>query len=260
MEPRRVPFSLKIEAGQHTIEAETSIPDTPMRVTDLLPILMSFDNALVEMGADRLVQEGKTITCRAGCGACCRQLVPVSEAEVRWIAELVAGMPEPQQSAVRARFREALAALGDDMVSRLRDTTQYKDIETRRQLGEEYMRLGVPCPFLVEESCSIHPNRPMSCLEYLVTSPAEGCKNPGPDTIEPVPMPVKLSGILYCFSDGIGNQSTRWFPLVMALEWEAAHRDEPQHYFPGPQLFKNFVAQISRREKEQAEPPAPTAE
>jgi Fe-S-cluster containining protein len=36
----------------------------------------------------------------------------------------------------------------------------------------------MPCPFLEDESCSIHPDRPLVCREYLVTSPAELCAGP----------------------------------------------------------------------------------
>ena len=40
-----------------------------------------------------------------------------------------------------------------------------------RILGREYFQLGIPCPFLEEESCSIYHDRPITCREYLVTSP-----------------------------------------------------------------------------------------
>ena len=50
----------------------------------------------------------------------------------------------------------------------------------------------------------------LTCREYLVTSPAVRCWDPRPGSIEPVPVPLKLSTLLYCcFGDGIGNQTTR---------------------------------------------------
>ena len=39
---------------------------------------------------------GVRVSCRAGCGACCRQLVPIAEAEARRIRDLVEAMPEPR--------------------------------------------------------------------------------------------------------------------------------------------------------------------
>jgi hypothetical protein len=102
----------------------------------------------------------------------------------------------------------------------------------------------VPCPFLVEESCSIYEHRPLSCREYLVSSPAEHCKRPSPETISMVPVPVKLSEILYCCGDGAGYDRTRWVPLVLALEWAAAHADVPQPRWPAPALFENILKRI----------------
>jgi hypothetical protein len=59
-------------------------------------------------------------------------------------------------------------------------------------------------------------------------------------------MPVQSSAILYCFGDGIGNETTRWLPLVLALEWADARRAAPQPVFDAPQMFRNFVAQVKR--------------
>ncbi|MBM3748571.1 MAG: YkgJ family cysteine cluster protein, partial [Acidobacteria bacterium] len=123
-----------------------------------------------------------------------------------------------------------------------------KSLEARRRIGEEYIRLALPCPFLEAESCSIYPHRPLACREYLVTSSAEGCRTPGPETIRKVPLPVKFSEILYTFGDGFGAQSSRWLPLVLALDWTARHgRGQP--VFPGPQLFSNFLTLVSKAAK-----------
>lgn len=110
----------------------------------------------------------------------------------------------------------------------------------------EYFRAGVACPFLEDESCSIYEHRPLSCREYLVSSPAENCKQPSAETIAMVPVPVKLSEILYCFGDGLGNDRTRWVPLVLALEWAAAQADAPQPRWPAPTLFERFLKAVKQ--------------
>jgi len=235
----RIGFKIELTLCDRTIEAEVPIPNQPMRVADLLPVLLAFDDAVNGMAADKAESEGRKISCREGCGACCRQLVPIGEAEAVYLAELVAAMPPERQARVRERFQEELAALGEEMVERLRDTSKFKDLAQRRELGKEYFRRGVPCPFLEDERCAIYPHRPMTCREYLVTSPAENCQKPSAETVRPVPIPIKLSQILYCFGDGIGNQSARWIPLVLALEFAGEQR-----CFPAPEMFKNFVSRI----------------
>jgi Fe-S-cluster containining protein len=244
-----VTISFDIEAGDRTISAQVSIPDELMRPTDLLPVLFAFDNALVELATARAADEQLAISCGAGCGACCRQLVPVSEAEAVYLAELVAAMPPERGSVIRERFRAAVAALGDDLIGRLRDTSRLSALEDRRQIGGEYFHRGVACPFLEQESCSIYATRPATCREYLVTSPAGNCADPTPETINPIAFPAKVSTILYCFSDGIGRELTRWVPLVLALEWAGNRKSQAQPAYNGPQMFRNFVSQIAARQR-----------
>lgn len=247
--PDRDSFKLEFTASGRTIEATVSVPREELRMTDLLPLLFSFSNALVMIGEDVAREAGKPVSCRAGCGACCRQLVPVSEPEAAYIAELVRAMPPDRASAVRERFRTALEALGEGLTGRLRDPDANKTLDQRRELGLEYFRAGVPCPFLENESCSIHKQRPLSCREYLVSSPAAHCKTPSAETIEMVPVPAKLSEYLYCFGDGAGNDRSRWVPLVLALEWAEAQKAEAPRW-PAPKLFENFVRRVGPGKEE----------
>jgi Fe-S-cluster containining protein len=241
--PDRDNLSLEFTAAGRTIQATVSVPKDNLRMTDILPLLFSFSNALVMLGEDVAKEAGKPASCRAGCGACCRQLVPIGEPEALHIAELVQALPPDRAAVVRERFRAALEALGAGLAGRLRDRDANKSLDQRRELGLEYFRAGVPCPFLENESCSIYELRPLSCREYLVSSPAENCKRPSAETIAMVPVPAKLSELLYCFGDGAGNDGTRWVPLVLALEWAEAQNAEAPRW-PAPKLFENFLRKV----------------
>lgn len=243
-EEEREAFQLELTVCERTINAHINVPKALMRITDLLPILHSFDDAVIAMAADKAQSEGKTISCKAGCGACCRQLTPVSEAEAVYLAEIVAETPAERQKEIRERFRLAVEALDKDLAERLRDTSPLDTRDKRRAIGEEYFRLGIACPFLEEESCSIHPQRPMSCREYLVTSPAENCRKPSAETIQPVETPLKLSPLLYRFGDGEGKDRMRWLPLTLALEWAARRDERSEKRWPGAELFKRFTQSI----------------
>ncbi|MBI4876950.1 MAG: YkgJ family cysteine cluster protein [Acidobacteria bacterium] len=228
-----VQFTLKI-AGRE-MEASARVPAGPARVVDALPVLHGIAGAVVEAA-----EEGKRISCRAGCGACCRQLVPIAEAEARYLAALIQSLPE-----VRERFKAAVAALdAAGLGDRLRRLEQLAPAE-RQALGLEYFHLGVACPFLEDESCSIHPSRPMSCREYSVTSPVGNCRNPHPETIAMVPLPVKPSVLLFHFGDGKGEDRLRFLPLILALEWVAEHEDDPQTELEGSDLLLNFLRKLT---------------
>jgi Fe-S-cluster containining protein len=245
-EPEREVYHFELTAGGRTIEASVSLPVAEARLTDLLPVLMQFTNALVALAEDAAREAGKPVSCRAGCGACCRQLVPVSEPEALYLAELVEAMPPERAATVRERFRAAVEALGPGLVDRLRDTSGLKTMEDRRAIGLEYFRAGVACPFLENENCSIYENRPLSCREYLVSSPAVNCSHPTAETITMAPLPVKLSEILYCFGDGKGRDRTRWVPLALALVWAGAHAGEEQPRWPATALFERILRAIER--------------
>lgn len=240
-------FKMKLNMGQSRMEASVQVPLEPMSTIDLLPVLQSFGNQIVQLAENESDRCGKQISCQAGCGACCRQLVPIAESEAHLLADLVADMPKPRREQVERRFAEALLALDHAGLSdRLPTGSGLSDEPAREKLGADYMQAGVACPFLEEESCSIYPDRPLACREYLVTSPAENCQHPTAESIEMVPLPVKISETLYRFGEDDNPQPARWFPLVLALRWSREHPQREQAHQSGAVRFQQFLQQASR--------------
>lgn len=88
------------------------------------------------------------------------------------------------------------------------------------------LRLGVACPFLEKESCSIHRDRPLVCREYLVTSPPAACAEPGSGQIRQVNIPVTVWSV---FGRSVSaDGSLEWMPLVEALRYAASIKCRPQ--------------------------------
>jgi hypothetical protein len=104
-----------------------------------------------------------------------------------------------------------------------------------REMSVAYFALGVPCPFLEEESCSIHPDRPLVCREYLVTSPAELCAGPVQEGVTPVPVP-KLS----LAARRLQEESETWFPLALLMAWSRTPRT-PATRRPGTEWVQRFL-------------------
>ncbi|MBN1441649.1 MAG: YkgJ family cysteine cluster protein [Planctomycetes bacterium] len=239
-------YDLELKVGEERLKVQARIPRGPVRIADVLPVFQVLDNITVDVGADAACDRGKTISCREGCGACCRQPVPVSWSETRYLVELIESMEEPRREHVKRRFCDALAALEErGLGRRLRSADEIAETEAKRAFGLEYFRCGIPCPFLEEESCSIHIHRPLACREYLVTSSAEACRDPGPGKIEFVPLPVHMSRILFRFDDGRGDGPARWLPLVRILEWAEQNPEAGQERFAGPQLFESFLERFA---------------
>jgi len=87
----------------------------------------------------RETQRGRRLACKRGCSNCCRthRDIPVYPLEIKAISWYATGK-------IGGRTRETLI----------------------EQLNE--FRNRPPCPFLVEDICSIHPVRPMACRQFNV--------------------------------------------------------------------------------------------
>jgi hypothetical protein len=108
----------------------------------------------------------------------------------------------------------------------------------RRALGLDYFRLGIACPFLEDEACSIHPDRPLSCREYLVTSPAPNCQVPSAETIDMVTLDSYPSRALLK-----ADVTNGWTPLVLAL-WFSAQAPPPERNRSAPEILRDVIGQL----------------
>ncbi len=247
-----VTANVKLAGPEWEMRTTMSVPKEPMRLGELVPLVQSFGDAVAASAAKVAEEQGKKVSCTKGCGACCRQLVPIAEVEARRLAELVRELPEPRRTAVRARFAEArrrLEAAG--LLEKLRHPDRWSEGEGM-SVGMNYFQQGIPCPFLEEESCGIYPDRPVVCREYLVSSAPEHCAQPTAETVDRLPMPFKVWTALARF-DGVsgGVYSVRWVPLVLAPEWAEAHPEEPAAR-PGPDLLSQFFEHLTGQKAQPA--------
>ncbi|MER3430655.1 MAG: YkgJ family cysteine cluster protein [Blastocatellia bacterium] len=229
------------------LEFEITVPAAPVKPHRMLPIFHQMANSFVEVGVDVVKSEGKTVSCKARCGACCRQAVPISEAEIYQIAELVNNLPEPQQTRVRRRFNEAAAhfhRIGwyERFLEHQRRAPEKEPDEAIREgiaIVLEYFHQQIPCPFLEDESCSIHPNRPVACREYLVTTPAVNCADPTPNSIRIVDLLIKPSRALRRLGSR-GKLSAEGFPILTRALELAENYPEDFEEKSGPEWMKEF--------------------
>jgi Fe-S-cluster containining protein len=219
--------TLRLKIGDLDIAHPITVPTGPVPAMAVIPALQGLVNATV--GA---AERGQEISCRKGCGACCRQLVPISRTEGEALLALVEAMPQERRKAVRARFADAEARITAAGLAA-------RGTRSDREMSVAYFGAGVPCPFLEEESCSIHPDRPLVCREYLVTSPAELCAGPVQEGVTPVPVP-KLS----LAARRLQDEGETWFPLALLMAWSRMPRT-PAKSRPGTEWVQRFLRGLS---------------
>ena len=202
------------------------LPTQPVKPHRVLPVFQQMTNYLVGLSVKEIERQGGEISCREHCGACCRQPVPVSELEIYQIAELVDSMPEPRRSEVKQRFSDACEHFREmgwferiAECGRSGNTLPLDAVKKNlKDLVDEYFLEGVACPFLEDESCSIHTDRPLVCREYLVTSPPEYCSRQGRAEVRRVNLFISPSKTVQFVGSTNRLRDVGFVPLIRALE------------------------------------------
>jgi Fe-S-cluster containining protein len=236
------PRTLHVELDTHfgRITGNLPVPSAEMRLSELAWTALPLGEKLIGMAVKAETARSGPISCRKGCGACCRQAVPVSQPEAWMLADLVASMPPPRRKEILERFQKARERLDAEgfLARSLEKGSSREEFQT---LGLDYFRLGIPCPFLEEESCSIHPYRPNSCREYLVTSPAENCAQVGRLPVKTVPMYNSVTEPLAQVAAKFLGGEPQLMPMTLAIGWAVEHRETGQRKFDSVELMTELL-------------------
>lgn len=260
MEPdttgRRIALAtVRMEQHGHAKAFTVEVPLGPSRLLDVLSATYEIANQEAQANIDRSRADGKDISCRAGCGACCRQIVAISAVEAQSLRELVDRMPEEHREAIRARFAAGIRALEDGgLLDAAAPPGQRYPLArpmgstaaTLNDLGLRYFRLGIACPFLEDESCGIYEHRPAVCRQYHVTSPAENCSRAFEATIDRLEPGFHGSKILGELTETVMDLEHSTLMLIQALEWSHANGSSMQRTGDGEQLFGLLMRLLSQ--------------
>jgi len=219
--------TLRLRVGALQVVHPITVANAQLPAAEIVPALQGLVNAVVEAA-----EAGQKISCRKGCGACCRQLVPVSRTEGERLLQVLEALSPDRRDVLMKRFAAAEATIESAGLNQRRGRSD-------RELSTAYFALRLPCPFLEDESCSIHPERPLVCREYLVTSPAELCADPKQEGVRPVAVPkVSLA------ARGLQDEDDDWFPLALLMAWRRT-RPRTVKRRTGPQWVQRFLKRLA---------------
>jgi Fe-S-cluster containining protein len=146
MKKKKNPASAGLSRRLHFPDDERRLPWLPL----LLDAYAIADTGVAVAIRDREKKGKKKLACGKGCGACCIHqtdlpLYPHEIVGIYWYAT------EKITGAARDRLKKRLAAATAD----------------------------AGCPFLIDDSCAIHPMRPVGCRQFNVfTTPCAGGEDP----------------------------------------------------------------------------------
>jgi Fe-S-cluster containining protein len=139
-------------------------------------------------------KEGREVSCKRGCAACCRQLIPISAPEAFRLADQVLALDDRTRDQYLGRIDAAESAVeAAGLMQELEAIAGGGTIGDVKALAARYFEKWIDCPFLHEESCLVHAERPLVCRDYLVTTPAELCSSPARNKVRTIPTPPVLS-------------------------------------------------------------------
>src|SRR4029077_4406720 len=231
----RFEVALNTPAGRLTTAID--VPTAFIPITAIVPVTRRLGEEAAQLEVRQTIEAGQTISCRMGCAACCRMLVPLSAPEAFALREYVEQLPEDRRTHLLNRLSDTTESLKrEGLWDRLNDVA-----EASRSMPDEeldpinlsYYALRIPCPYLENELCSIYEARPSACRELLVTSPAELCQDMVQNPVMPLPVSMRITSILGLVWGPLTASPPRLIPLPMALEWAERHEEESRRTWPG---------------------------
>lgn len=238
----QVTANLRLTIGTRPIVHPVTVPRAPVAAAKIVPAVQGIVNAAVASA-----ETGQAVSCRLGCAACCRYLAPVSRTEGEALLDLIEAMPPERRAVLGARFEAASAKLADaGLRERLLDPGRRVGISDR-ELSTAYFAQKIDCPFLDNETCSIHADRPLACREYLVTSPPDFCSTPTQEGVVPVPV-AKLSVAMRGLDKDRAEADTagRWFPVALLMDWSKGRPKRSPAKRTGPEWIERFLRRVGR--------------
>lgn len=236
--------TVELPTPDGVIRGKVAVTTGPLHLAGLVPTVYELTNALVGRVIGQEQDAGRTLSCRAGCGACCRHMVPLSPPEAFYLMDVIESFEPVRRATLLERFDEVVGVLdARGLIDELLDPPPCD--ETVLPVARQYFALGQACPFLVDESCSIHAHRPIACRDYNVTSAAAWCARPYEHEIAKVPMPLPLSVPLSKLTGLVTGEKPCLIPLTLVPRWVSEHADLRVRRWPGLELFDKLLAQLA---------------
>jgi Fe-S-cluster containining protein len=236
---KKAPIQLRILDEVVSVDA----PPECARLDEMLPPMRALDD---RFAAAAIRRNGQPVTCVKGCSACCRiQAVPVTPVEAYALLLLVERLHEPRRTLVLSRFaasaaRLHAAGLAEGFLEGLRPPSD----EDSKAQARQYLDLGLVCPFLEHDICSIYESRPFACREYFVTTPKEWCSDPLANPVKTVPAILDAGAANLSTAAAFTGKSSYMIPLTLALVYAVAHREELERIYDGNQVFARAIGDL----------------
>lgn len=149
------------------------------------------------------------LTCSKGCSACCSEPVYAERREAELAAHAIEAMPHTEREEAKARLRAWL--------ERMKAAPEILAQEQPHVMP--YRKLGLSCPLLKDQLCSIYKDRPWGCRLHYAVGPRENCEDDAKRLTQSyayVPDVLSQRSTLSLLGNGDGSLEMEHFGLLLA--------------------------------------------
>ncbi len=236
--------AVELKVYGQPLRLRVRVPDGPANLAVVMPLAGRLAEKIAQKVARRLRAEGKRITCRKGCAACCKYLVPLSVPELFQLGSDLAAMPPQLTRTVAERFASTMKRIVEAGPPSIPESSTVEaggiNCSPAGASGEWYAKLEVDCPLLINRLCAIYTQRPIACRQHFVTSPARFCVGFQPGRGEVVSVPLNISHALSLLAAEMEQRSPEAVALPLAPHWLQSHQDRLRRTWPGRLLVERF--------------------
>jgi len=243
-------FEVALNTPAGRLTAAIDVPTGFIPITAIVPVTRRLGDEAAQLEVRQAIESGRTISCRMGCAACCRMLVPLSVPEAFQLREYLEQLPLERRTDLLHRLSDTKDRLSQaglwDRLNDVAEAPRAVPDEELDPINQSYYALRISCPYLENELCSIYEARPSACRELLVTSPPELCQDMAQNPVAPLPVSMRISSILGLVWGTLTSSPPRLIPLPIALEWAERHEKESRRTWSGSSLLDHILENMWR--------------
>ena len=236
---------VKSAVVRQLVGAQVVVTDAPAGLGDLVPLARALATRIGADAVRRADSTGQRVPCSKGCAACCRYLVPLSAPEALWMGREIESLSGSRRvntaQALTTAARRILGAWPEYSSLEIDPDENGSAASASESLGRWYASLGLDCPFLRGEACTIYDRRPIACREHAVLGTAEHCEGFSPGCGNRLEMPVKVLDALAQLAAEIEQTEVEAVTMPFVLFWYAENRHRELRTWPGPELVSRFL-------------------
>lgn len=226
-------LSLRVQVFGESLEVPVRGGEAPLRLSELVPIARRLADRITDWTIRAACHAGKPPSCRAGCSACCRYLVPLSPPEALRLREELAELPDQ----ARQRLTDSCRQAGLHVMRLARSLPpSHNEAEAR----ESYANLQIDCPLLEGGLCSQYDRRPLACRTYHVVSDPRLCASPSESLHERLALPFSPTQALCRLSAELEGTTPQAVLLPLALDWADRNAARARRAWPAGVLVRRF--------------------